>query len=382
MSREFPIWTLGCAAIAARAVTCALATVAVLTTAAEPALAGPSDNETKAFEIYQRAKALFEAKDYEKSADLAEQAERLFAQPMIVLLKGRAMRQLGRLREADAAFKQCKAGAAQLSKQALHILTDEIIANADEMRSKGELIIAVEGSTAAQVLVDGAEVRMPYARWLPVGKHRVEALAAGRKSVRRDVEITAASTAEVKLNLDIRDGRLVVVAPGSLRNVVVRIDGKVVEIADEARIGDRSPPQTVEPGSHEVVCVRGERQVGSRVEVPADGVVDARCDGLDPPPSPARRAAGWGGVALGGSLFAFGAYNVGYYAYKTSNGFVERVPEGSVSRMSGGLTYALVGAAVGTASWLLWLRDGGAATADAHPLASPPRPTAIAAARD
>ena len=340
------------------------------------ARAAPADNEAKANQLYQDAKAKFEAKDYERAEELIEQAEKLFPHPMIVLQKGRILRMLGRLRDAETALKQCKAGSAQLPNKALHILTDELIGLSDEMRAKGELLVTVESSGDVQVQLDGSDIKVPYARWLPPGRHKVDAASSGHKPVHRDVDVVAAATAEVKLNLDKRDGRLVVVVPGSLRNVEVRIDGRVFDIEDAARIGDRAPPKTVDPGPHEVVCIRGERQVGSKVDVPADGQVDARCDGLEPPESGSKKIVGWSGVAVGGGLLAFGAYNVGYYAYKKSDGFVERVPDGSVSRLSGGVGYALFGAAVGVGSWLVWLRSGGGDSASAQ--AAPPQPAAVA----
>ncbi len=327
------------------------------------AIAGPGDNEARSNQLYQEAKTKFDAKDYDRAIELIEQAEKLFPHPMIVLLKGRILRMLGRLRDAETALKQCKAGSAQLPNKALHILTDELIGLSDEMRAKGELVVTVESGGEAQVQLDGTDIKVPFSRWIVLGRHKIDAAASGRKPVRREIDVVAGATAEVKINLDKRDGRLVVVVPGNLRNVEIRIDGRLFEIEEAARIGDRSPPKTLDPGQHEVVCIRGERQVGSKVEVPADGQVDARCDGLEPATGGPKAIVGWSGVAVGGSLLAFGAYNVGYYQYKTANGFVEVVPNGSVSRFSGGIGYAVIGAAVGVGSYLMWLRSGGNGTA-------------------
>ncbi len=349
--------SLGCVALVA-----ILATVV----AAPVAVAGPADNETKAFALYKEAKDKLDAKEFERAAELAEQAEKLFAHPNIMLLKGSALRQMGKLREAEAAFKQCKPLAAQLSKKALQTLTEEILAVSDEMRAKGELVVIVEPSRDARVQLDGTEITMPYSRWLTPGRRKVEAGAPGRKPVTREIDVKAGDTAEVKINLDHRDGKLVVVVPGGLRGVTVRVDGNTVDIADAARIGDRSPALSVEPGTHEVICVRGDRQIGTRIEVAADAQAEARCDGLEGGGLPPRKLAGWGGVAAGAGIFGFGAYNMSYYAYKKSNGFVERVPEGSVSRLTGGLGYAVIGAAVSVTSWLLFVKDSEAAAATAQ----------------
>jgi len=348
------VTVLGCATLAG-----------VLAFAGGPsaAVAGPADNETRAYAIYKEAKEKYDAKDFERAAELAEQAEKLFPHPNIMLLKGSALRQLGKLREAEAAFKQCKVQAAQLSKKALQNLTDEILAVSDEMRSKGELVVVVEPAGEARVQIDGTEVVVPYARWIAPGRKKVEAGAPGRKPVTREVDVTAGATAEVKINLDRRDGKLVVVVPGGLRGVTVRLDGHTIDIDDAARIGDRTVAQSVEPGVHEVICARGDRQVGTKIEVAADAQVDARCDGLEGGGLAPRKLAGWGGVLAGAGIFGFGAVNVSYYAYKSSNGFVEKVPDGSVSRLTGGLGYAVVGAAVSVASWLLFVRDGETRTA-------------------
>ena len=365
---------LGCIAILARLGAIGAIIVGVGTSSPRIALAGPADSEARANALYKEAKEKYDARDYDRSFELAEQAEKLFNHPIITLLKGRALRQQGKLREAEFTFKQCKNLAAQLSKQALHVLTDELIGVSDEMRAKGELVIAVEPIGDARVQLDGTEIKVPYNRWFVPGKHKIEAAGAGRKTVTREVEVTAGASAEVKINLDRRDGRLTVVVPGGLRGVDVRIDGKSLEIAEALRIGDRTSAATVDPGLHEVVCVRGDRQVGSKVEVGADAQVDARCDGLEPQGGFApKKLAGWGGVAAGAGLLGFGAYNMSYYAYKTNSGFVERVPEGGISRLTGGLGYAVVGTAVGVVSWLLFVREGdGAQSALALPGADDP----------
>lgn len=345
-------------------VVAAMMVVAALVSVA--ANAGQADNENKANSLYKDAKDKFDARDYDKALDMSEQAEKLFPHPMIVLLKGRILRQMGKLREASAVLKQVKVQAAQLSKPALLVLNDELVGVSDEMRVKGELVVQVEPADA-RVAVDGTEVKMPYARWFTTGKKRIEAGAPGRKTVVREVELTSGATSEVKINLDRQDGRVVVIVGGGLRGVDVRIDGAPLEIADAQRVGDRAPAKSVEPGQHEVMCLRGDHQVGSKVDVPPGGQVEVRCDGLEPPAGGGKKAAGWGGVAVGAGIFGFGAYNVSYYAYKTSSGFVEKVPEGSVSRLSGGIGYATVGALVGAASWFLLVRDPAPVAASKRP---------------
>lgn len=328
---------------------------------ATPAWAG--DAEVRANAIYKEAKDRFDAKEFDKAADLAEQAERIYGHPAITLLKGRALRALGKLREAEAAYKVVKDGLAQLPKPLVKILTDELLGTGEEMRQKGELKVIAEPASA-RAMLDGADIPLPFTKWIAPGRHKVEAGVPGKRPVTRDVEIRIGETAELNINLNEKEGRLIVVVPSGLKGALITIDGAIFEIDDAKRLGDRAPPKMVEPGKHSVVCMRDGRQVGVTVEVGSDQTVEAGCMGLEPPATAfsGAKAAGWGGMAVGTGLFGYGMYGLGSYLLVDMDD-----PRGvkSTNKHWLGSTYALVGAGAAVASYLLFVRDGGSSSAAA-----------------
>ncbi len=339
--------------------------------AATPAWAGES--EVRANAIYKEAKDRFDAKDFEKAADLAEQAERIFGHPAITLLKGRALRALGKLREAESAYKVVREGLAQLPKPLVKVLTDELLGTGEEMRQKGELKVTAEPASARAKL-DGTDIPLPFVKWIGPGRHKVEAGVPGKRAVTREVEIKVGETVDLRINLNEKEGRLIVVVPNGLKGALITIDGAIYEIEDAQRLGDRAPPKIVEPGKHSVVCVRDGRQVGVTVDVGSDQTVEAGCMGLEPPASAvsAGKAMGWGGVAVGTGLLGYGLYGLGSYLLVDVDD-VRGIK--STNKHWLGSTYAIVGAGAAVASYLLLVRDGGSAdskTAGAAPALPPP----------
>ena len=352
----------------ARLVLAPIFSVVVLSLALPAAVAWAGDNEVRANAIYKEAKDRFDAKDFEKAADLAEQAERIFGHPAITLLKGRALRALGKLREAETAYKVVREGLAQLPKPLVRLLTDELLGTGEEMRQKGELKVTVEPASA-RATVDGVDIPLPYIKWIGPGRHKVDAGLPGKRPVTRDVEIKVGETVELRINLNEKEGRLVVVVPNGLKGALITIDGSIYEIGDAQRLGDRAPPKMVEPGKHNVVCVRDGRQVAVTVEVGSDQTVEAGCLGLEPPASAinAAKAAGWSGVAVGTGLLGYGLYGLGSYLLVDVD---DARGIKSTNKHWLGSTYALVGAGAAVASYILLLRDG-ASAASAAPSATP-----------
>jgi hypothetical protein len=342
--------------------------MAALVASPRPVAAGES--EDRAYAIYKTAKERFEAKDYDKALELVTQAEKIFAHPAITLLRGRALRVFGRLREAEESFKAVRDNLSQLPKPLLKVLTDEVLGVSDDMRKKGELQVMAEPASA-RVLVDGVEVQVPMQRWLAPGRHKVEATAEGRNTVTREVELKAGATTELKLNLLQRDGRLAIVVPGGLQGVDVLIDGASVDVEAAVRLGDRIAPRNVSAGTHDVLCRRAGKQVGVQVQVAADGLAEARCDGLVVASSVSgggRKAVGWSGVAVGAGLFGYGVYGLGSYL-----GADLQDPRGvkSTNKHWLGSTYTVVGAAAAVLSYLFLVRDDSTAAAMAQPAAVP-----------
>ncbi len=327
------------------------------------ATAWAGDTEERANNIYKEAKIRFDNREFPKAVELATQAERIFAHPAITLLKGRALRAVGKLREAEDAYKAVREKLNQLPKPLLHTLTDELLAVSDEMRKKGELKVDVQPSDA-RLFVDGTDAEIPFTRWLLPGKHNVEAGLPGKKPLVREVDVKAGDSVEVKLDLRQKDGRLVVVVPGGLKGVEVRVDGHVVDIDEAVRVGDKVPTRTLEPGTHEVSCKRGVKQVGRAIEVPSDGEVAVRCEGLESSVDAGGanlRTAGWGGVAVGAGIMGYGLYGLGSYASDLS----DSRGVASTNKHWLGSTLTLVGAGTAVASYFLLLREPHAEVAKA-----------------
>lgn len=349
LARVFSVLALVCALVAA------------------PAWAGEA--EVRANAIYKEAKDRFDAKDFEKAADLAEQAERIFGHPAITLLKGRALRALGKLREAEAAYKVVREGLAQLPKPLVKVLTDELLGTGEEMRQKGELKVTTEPANA-RAMLDGTDIPLPFVKWIGPGRHKVEAGVPGKRPVTREVEVKVGETVDLRINLNEKEGRLVVVVPNGLKGALITIDGAIYEIEDAQRLGDRAPPKMVEPGKHSVVCVRDGRQVGVTVDVGSDQTVEAGCLGLEAAASAvnAGKAVGWGGVAVGTGLFGYGLYGLGSYLLVDLD---DTRGIKSTNKHWLGSTYAIVGAGAAVASYLLLVRDGAGADSKSAGVAPP-----------
>ncbi len=319
-----------------------------------PVLAQPADaNQTKANGLYKDAKERFESNDFQNAYELSLEAERLFAHPSITFLKGRALRKLGRLREAEEALKA--ADSPQLPKALQKPLADERLALAEELRLKGELRVKVQPSNAI-VSVDGDTAKGDYERWVLVGKHRIEIAAADYRPVVRVVEVTAGETTELKIALSPLGGTLTVVAPGGLKGVDVLVDGVVVEISEGARAGDRAPPLSVTVGSHEVVCVRGEKRVTRSVQIEIDASVEVECSGLVARTSAGSpsKALGWGGVGVGGIVAGYGLYGLASYL------FVDMADSRGVQESNKpalGTVFTVAGIATGVVSYLLFVHE-------------------------
>jgi hypothetical protein len=324
--------------------------------------------EARANAIYKEAKDLFEGNDFQGALDKVEQAERVYPHPAILLLKGRILRRLGKLKLAEAALQA--ADSPQLPKPLVKTLADERDALSDDFGRKGELVVVLTGGASSRsdvtlsvdgVVVDGKR----FERWILAGRHEVEATAPGSKTWARTVDVTAGKSVTVEVELDTDAGRLTVTVPGGLRGVEIDLDGLAVAIPDGVRVGERTS-LSISPGSHEVVCRGPGGESRHKVEAQTGRNVTVICDGVAASgPSTASKVVGWSGVAVGSGLLAYGLYNLAYYAAETSSGNVEVVGDGplAVSRSTGGAIYAATGAVTGVLAWWLFLRSPDAPSA-------------------
>lgn len=334
--------------------------------------------EVRANAIYKEAKDLFEGNDFAGALAKAEQAEKVYPHPAILLLKGRILRRLGKLRLAEAALRD--ADKPELPKPLAKTLADERDALSDDFGRKGELVVVLAesaGSGAGITLsVDGVVVEdKRFERWILAGRHEVEATAPGRKAWARTVDVVAGKTVQVEVAMEDVAGRLVVVVPGGLQGVEIRVDGAPVRIAEGARLGERWSA-SVAVGSHEVVCSGPGGASRETVRVEEGGAATVTCNGVagQAASGTASKVVGWSGVAVGSGLFAYGVYNLAYYLAQSADGQVEVVGDSplAMSRSTGGALYAASGAAVGILSWWLFLRDASDARAAAVPAPNTP----------
>ena len=339
---------------------------------AVPASASDPNAEVRANALYKDAKDQFDAGELDDALRLATQAEGLFAHPAIVYLRGRVLRRLGRLREADDAMRA--ADTSTLPKPLQKPLQDERAAMAEEMRVKGELTLKTDPDTA-HVSLDGQDVAAESATWVAAGKHKVVASAPGFQTLTRPVDVVAGETAAITLRLLPVAGSLVIVIPGGLRDTEVRLDGLLVELKAGEKLGDRTPPMHVQAGAHRVVCTRGDQESAHEIEVGADGATEVTCDGVTPPTGLARKVVGWTGVGLGAGLTGLGAYGLLSFLVVDTKDPRYNDPRYTVGhqKVIWGSVYAGAGIALGLCSWFFLVRDP--APTDPRHAARPTGPT-------
>ena len=319
--------------------------------------AEPSGDPARANSIYKDAKERFEAGETQKALELATEAERIFPHPSITFLKGRVLRRLGRLHDADEAFQA--ADSPQLPKALHRPLDEERKSLAEEMQQKGELRVLVQPPNA-RVKVDGEVRTGTFQSWVDVGRRRVEISAPGHQAVVRSVEVQAGETSEITVVLQAMGSAIIVVVPGGLRGVEVLVDGIALDLGDGTDVGDRSQPQPVAAGTHSVVCSRGDKRVVKSVEVGTGVEVDVDCSKLSGGSLGALpvKAIGWGGVGVGALVMGYGAWGLGSYYLSDADD-----PRGvkSSNKQWLGSVYAVTGAAAGVLSYLLLVRPADAA---------------------
>jgi len=319
--------------------------------------AEPAGDPGRANAIYKDAKERLEAGDTQKALELATEAERIFPHASITFLKGRVLRRLGRLHDAEEAYRT--ADSPQLPKALHRPLDEERKSLAEEMKAKGELRVLVQPANA-RVKVDGEVRTGTFQAWLDAGRRRVEIAAPGHQAVVRSVEVQAGETSEITVVLQPMGSSIVLVVPGGLRGVEVLVDGIALDLADGSDIGDRSQPQPVAAGKHSIVCSRGDKRVAQSVDVGPGVQTEVDCGkvgrrGLGALPV---GAIGWGGVGVGALVMGYGAWGLGSYYLSDADD-----PRGvqTTNKKWLGSVYALSGAATGVLSYFLLVRPAAAA---------------------
>jgi hypothetical protein len=331
----------------------ALALVAALGLfAVAPAYA--EQDPVKANKLFTEAREKLKDDDREGALELLDQAENYFAHPAILLLKAKTQRELGLLEAADGTLDRVEAGKLPRPLRKVH---SEERAEIEKARTvMGRLIVRVTPADAL-VVVDKHEHRGGYDRWRPPGDTKVEVIAPGHQPTVRTATIAAAGKVELEVALAPLRGAIRVTVPGGLKGVDVLLDGKTVEIEEARRAGEVHRVETG-LGKHEVVCRRGQREVGRVVEVAFGSEVHVRCDGIEPKADVARLGLGWGGVAAGAALATYGVWGIQSYFADQEKAQRDGLIVDS-NKHYGGAAYLVSGLAVGLASYWLLLREPG-----------------------
>lgn len=324
------------------------------------------EREMEANRLFTEARERIKAGDPEAGLELLERAEKIFAHPAIVLLQAKTQRELGLLDAADAALKRIDA--AKLPKPLKKVHDDERAAVTAARSTLGRLAVTVSPADATLTL-DGRQRRGGYDRWRPPGEVRLEFTAPGYQPIVRTEQVRAGETTTVDVALPALKGTIRVTVPGGLRGVDVTVDGRAAKIDDARRAGDVAD-LSVDLGKHEVQCMRGARRYAKAVDVAFGAVAEVRCEGIgDAGAAVLRTSLGWGGVAAGVALAAYGVVGIqGYFAdvaHAEEQGLIVQ----STNKHYGGALYLASGLAVGVASWLLLLRDPGSSGGEAQALA-------------
>lgn len=321
-----------------------------------------AEDPDRANKLFLEAREKLKDDDREAALPLLSQAESHFAHPAILLLKAKTQRELGLLDDADATLGRIESG--KLPRGLRKVLAEERAELEKARKALGRLRVRVTPAEAI-VVIDKHEHRGGYDRWRNPGDTRVEVLAPGFQPTVRTATIAAEGDVTLEVALAPLRGKIRVVVPGGLKGVEVKIDGKAVEIEEGARAGDVFSTDAG-LGKHEVLCRRGDKEVGHVVEVAFGTSADVRCNGIEPATNIARVSLGWGGVAAGAALASYGVWGIqSYFADQEKAQREGLIADGN--KGYGGALYLASGVAVGLASYWLLLREP---STEAEPTAS------------
>lgn len=320
-----------------------------------------AEDPDRANKLFLEARDKLKDDDREAALPLLTQAESHFAHPAILLLKAKTQRELGLLDDADTTLGRVESG--KLPRGLRKVLAEERAELEKARKAMGRLRVRVTPPEAI-VVVDKHQHRGGYDRWRNPGDTRVEVLAPGFQPTVRTATIAAEGDVTIEVALAPLRGKIRVVVPGGLKGVEVKIDGKAVAIDEGARAGDVFSTDAG-LGKHEVLCRRGDKEVGHVVEVAFGASADVRCIGIEPATNIARVSLGWGGVAAGAALASYGVWGIqSYFADQEKAQREGLIADGN--KGYGGALYLASGVAVGLASyWLLLREPSGEAAASA-----------------
>lgn len=267
-----------------------------------PAIAVPvraaAPEEDEAFRLFQAAAEDFKRHDFPAAVEKLEQAYTLFPKPLILLKKGEALENVGRIEEALESYRGVVPEDAKMETK-----VQEGIRRLEALLERPVKVSVLSGQvTGAKILVDGVDSGQvtPTLLELPRGPHviRVE------KDRFRPFETSGfvargIDTMVVDAKLTLLSGHVSVrLTSGTFETARVTLDGRPLPLANPAV--SESPAFDVAVGRHELVCIRdGVPAYTSSFDVPMGDSIVVECE-LGRPMTTLRLVTGWS--LLGGGL--------------------------------------------------------------------------------
>ena len=340
--------------------------------AALPPSADASDME-KAKAAFATAREQARVGNFAGALESIAEVERYMKHPTVSLLKARALRRTWHLDRAQKTLDGINP--TKLKKALKPILSQEQAKLATVVKTHGQLKVSVRPATAA-VSIDGKPFGNVVDRWFPAGKRRIEVTADMHQPAVRQATLMAGQMREIKVVLREAAGTIRLHVPGGLKGAMISLDGTEVDIAAGARAGDVTSIRAG-VGAHEVICARGKLRAAHVIKVEYAKTVAVSCEDLAGGGA-GRVVLGWGGLATGVALAGYGAWGIASYfsdqseaddnlaqatAADLKNGLV---PRGALdtNKHWGGALYLVSGLAVGTVSYLLFVRSPAPAASD------------------
>jgi hypothetical protein len=236
--------------------------------------------EGGAREVFRRGLAALRQRRFDDAVRDLTEASRLSTQPVIFVNLGLACRELGRYREAIAAFERYAVAPEPETSPGQRVALREEIAR---LRAQLGRVTLVVRPVAATLQVDGHVLEATETIVLDPGTHVLDLSAPGYEPERR--QLTLQPGGQAALDVELRPSRVeemgrLIVEP-SVAAATVMIDGTVV--------GTGRTEREVHAGEHTVgVRAAGYRPFQRTVQVSATGAVR-----FDATLVPVHRSNGW-----------------------------------------------------------------------------------------
>ncbi|MCB9729173.1 MAG: PEGA domain-containing protein [Deltaproteobacteria bacterium] len=332
--------------------------------AAAPAMATVED-EAAAHELYQQAADDFEARDYEAAAEKLTRAYALFPKPIILIKKGEALEQLGRVEEAYELVRDVVPDDKRMEPK-----LRALVARLERVLERPIKVSVLSGSlTGARIILDGQDTGQvtPTVLDVPRGNHDLRLEKLGYRPYERAIDAKGVDLIVVEGQLVRLMGRVRVrLGTGNFTDTVAYLDGNRLQPVFST---DQATPLVDVPiGAHTLEC-RREREPVERVEIvlEADATVDHLCLASGPSASRGRRALAWTLLGAGAAGLAGGAVLLVSYQSDLDHGKETNQRVESNKQIFGPVALGLGVAAVTTGIILLAKRPAGPST-EAHPV--------------